>query len=372
MLLIKNGRVHIGNGEIIDNADILIEGKKIKYIGINLKAENCKIINAENMEVFPGFIDTHNTIGCKDRISRYKDNNEDTNPITPYADIKYSFSPYETKMEELYKVGITTICETPGNTNIIGGSMAAFKTWGLNSNTMLLRDKVGMKGSINYTVKNDFGSRHIAPQTRMAAIALLVKEFKTHDMSKDDIITKVLNREIPFFVTVETASEIEALVNALEEFNIKLVIVYAYQADRCIESIKKNGVSVVLADLTNSAKQMYNKTDLYKLSSITQTGSYVSFCLVNGWGPVGKTLYLWDALRFYKAGVPSEEVLKMMTYYPAKMLGIDDVVGTIEKNKDADIVIYSCNPIEYYTARDKYTIINGEIVYEDRGDTNAD
>ena len=78
----------------------------------------------------------------------------------------------------------------------------------------------------------------------------------------------------------------------------------------------------------------------------------------------GKETLLWNAIMFYKNGLASEKVLKMITYNPAKILGVDDKVGSIEVGKDADIVVWSNNPIETYNSRAEAVFINGENIID--------
>lgn len=80
----------------------------------------------------------------------------------------------------------------------------------------------------------------------------------------------------------------------------------------------------------------------------------------------GKESLLWNAILCHKNGIDSEQVLKMTTSIPAKILGIDDKVGSIEVGKDADIVIWSNNPIETYAAKVEATFINGKNILNAR------
>lgn len=376
MLVIKNGKVHVGNGEVLENHDVLINNGIIEKVGKNLDLEGGKTIDAQGKEIFPGFIDPVSSYGCTDITFRVKDNDEISNPITPNAKIKYAFNHGEILLEELYKIGITSIGAAPGNLNIIGGQMAVYKTWGKNSIKMLVREPVGLKGAVTHSVRETYGKRNVLPMTRMGIFGelegLLEESYRKLANGEDEesidtkeIVKRVLKKEIPLFITANTASEINALLNIVEGYDLDLVICGAYQADRCIEYIKGENISIVVGEQTDLTARNYNNTDLYKISQLQKEGNLVSFSLTSNYGPEGKVKYLWNAIEFYKAGVESEDVVKMMTINPAKMLGIDDVLGTIEEGKQADIVIYSNNPIEYYNSKALYTIVGGEIIYQE-------
>ncbi|NLW23379.1 MAG: amidohydrolase family protein [Tissierellia bacterium] len=382
MLLIKNGTVHVGNGKVLENHDILIKNGKISRIGKGLDCQEAKIIDAQYKHVFPGFIDPVSSYGCTDITFSLKDHDEISNPVTPELKIKYAFNHGEILVEELYKVGITSIGAAPGNKNIIGGQMAAYRTWGLNSGKMLMKEPVGLKGSVIRNVKETYGKRNISPMTRMGIFNELEKflsfnekesqgevDWKTAEIR--GILTKLLEKEIPLFITANTSTEINALLDVTKEYDINLVIVGAYQAHRCLESIKERNISVVIGEQTDYTAKNYNDTDLYRIAQLQKEGNLVSFTLTSNYGPEGKIKYLWNAIEFYKVGVDSEEIVKMMTSNPAKMLGIDDILGTIEEGKLADLVIYSNNPIEYYKSKPLYTIVGGEIVYQEGSGENA-
>ena len=125
MYLIKNATVHIGNGTVLQQSDVLVEGKVIKEVGKDLSAEGAEVIDASGCEVFPGFIDPVSSIGAMGIPGRYLDNNEATNPITPEMNLRYSMDPDEVNRQEFYKSGITTVGLSPTNNNIMGGQIAS-------------------------------------------------------------------------------------------------------------------------------------------------------------------------------------------------------------------------------------------------------
>lgn len=364
MLLIKNGTIHIGSGEVIEKADVLVKGGKIIKVDKNIIEDDAEVIDAEGMDVFPGFIDPTNSTGSIDKTFDAKDTDEDSNPVSIVCDIKYAFNPDEVMMEELYKVGITAVGATPGSHNVIGGKMAAFKTYGYNVNKMLIKEFVGLKGSVNCDVKAAYGKRNIL-KTKMGIFALIIDVLRNEkEGPQKEIIDKVLNREVPLFITANTKAEIDAIINAVKDFNINLVLCNAYQAEKCIDSIKEVNASVIMGEQVYLSKNVYNNIDLSKLVEMKTDKNNISYTITGGYGPSGKIKYLWNAIRLFQSGIDAEEVVKMMTLYPAKILGIDNVTGSVEVGKDADIVIYSNNPIKYYDARNKYTIINGEVIYK--------
>lgn len=367
MLLIKNGTVHTGY-DVYENCDILIKDDKIYEIKNNINAEDAEVINASGMHVYAGFIDPINNTGSMDKTYRMKDTDECSNPVSINTDIKYAFNPDEIMMEELYKTGITCIGSTPGNTNVISGKMAAFRTYGFNTNKMLVKEFVGLKGSVTNAVKEKYGKKNMMPSTKMGIFSMLYDALKSCEGEEESVIDKVLNKEVPLFITANTKAEIQALINVVKDYDINLVICNAYQAQSCIELIKSVNASVIMGEQVYLSKNVYNEIDLSKLIDMKTGKNYVGFTVTGDYGPSGKVKYLWNAARLFQSGIDECEVLKMMTIYPAEMLGVGNILGTIETGKEADITIYSNNPIKYYDARCNYTIIQGKVVY--RGGLN--
>lgn len=375
MILIKNGLIHVGNGQVLRNKDVLIENNIIKKIDENIELnEEATIIDARGMEVFPGFIDPVSSIGTLDMHFSYTDNEERSNPITPEMNIRYGFNFDQMEIQELYKVGITSIGASPSNSNVMGGQMAVFKTHAKNSNKALVRERVALKCSVTNLVKSTFGEKGMMPKTKMGIFYLLdstLKKAQDYDGSQYDkqmeVLKKVLNKEMKLFITANTKSEIDALINVLEKYDVDFVICNAYEAHRSIEKIKQNKAGIVIGDLVYLSKLINMGTDLKALGNLIKDGHSVSLTMIPETYGSGREEYLWNAIELYKAGVCSEDVISMMTLQAAEMLNVSEVIGSIEEGKEADISIFTKNPIELYDAQVAYSIIGGEIVFQGIG-----
>lgn len=365
-MLIKNATVHIGNGEIRGNSDVLIKSGKIARIGQDLNSEEeGRILDAEGLHLFPGFIDPMSSIGSMDKSYRIKDTDEFSKPVTPLADVRYAFNPDEIMLEELYKVGITAIGAAPGNANVIGGKMAAFRTWGHNVNKMLIRDFTGLKGSVSHNVKSTYGSRNVL-KTRMGIFRELKKFLGSGaEGPHHEVLRPVLRGEVPLFITANTKAEIDALIHIVRDYPIRLVICNAYQAQHCAEGIRSIDASLIMGEQVYLSKNVYNDIDLAVFGGLKTRNNHLSFTISGDWGPSGRVKYLWNAIRFFQAGLDAEEVVRLMTSEPAALLGIEDRVGQVAEGLDADLVLYTSHPVKFYDARVRCTLIQGEIVYEE-------
>lgn len=380
MMLIKNAMIHVGNGEILKDHDILIEDGIIKKVGKNIDKKDAKIIDASGKEVFPGFIEPMTSMGCVDFSSSFSDHEERSNPITPEMNIKYAFNPEEMELQTLYKRGVTSIGAIPGNSNIVGGQMAVFKTYGISPKKMLVKECVGLKCSVVGNIVETYGEKDMFPQTKMGifnALKRILREAQEYmdkgekvekKDEKNEIFGRVLTKEIPLFVAANTKQEIQSLIDVTKDYDIELVIYSGYQSDRCIEDIKLAGASLILGNLLDSSTQIYNDTEISKIKELIDDGVLVGISSSSSRALGDRETFLWNAIELYKAGIDSEKVVEIVTLNHAKLLGVADKIGSIEEGKEADIVIYTKNPIEYYDARITQTFIRGDIVYADGGE----
>ncbi|MFR5598080.1 MAG: hypothetical protein ACLTJB_00045 [Holdemania filiformis] len=161
MILLKNGCVHNGRGQV-STTDLLIDGGKIVKIGEHLEAAGADVIDAAGMHVFPGFIDPLSDWGIlgpgREIRGNANDNDERSDVFTPQLDVKYAFNGRGITRQQIYAFGITAVGVAPSNNNVFGGQMAAFEVHGVNPMKMLIREKVGMKASVTEAVKEAYGS----------------------------------------------------------------------------------------------------------------------------------------------------------------------------------------------------------------------
>ena len=370
MIILKNGNVHIGNGEVFNNIDIMIEDNIIKNIGKNLESNNAQIIDVTGKEVFPGFIDPLSSIGAMGLPTSYMDNQEATNTLTPELNIRYSVDPDEISMQKFYLGGITTIGLSPTNSNVMGGQIAVFKTPAFKYSERYLREKVALKCSVTDSVRDTYGKKDILPKTKMGVFNILENALHSISVTKEEdyddkqkVVKKVIDGELPIFIAATTKHEMEGLIHLLKQYeNVKYYVTDAFEYDRCVDDLAKNAQGVIFGNVTNlSATGRYN-VDLSKVQTLLDNNKLVSFTTTAKGYSEGREVYLWGAIEMYKAGIEAEDIVKMMTSYPAKMLGVDDVIGTIEEGKHADIVVYSNNPIKTYDARVEVCIVNGRSV----------
>lgn len=380
MMIIKNGRVHNGLGSV-EQADILIQNGKIVQIGKALEAADAEVIDASGKEVFPGFIDPLSDWGIlgpgREIRGNANDNDERSDVFTPQLDVVYAFNGRGISRQQIYAFGITAVGVAPSNNNLFGGQMAAFEVLGVNPMKMVLKEKTGMKASVTESLKEAYGQRNLAPMTKMGIFAMLREKLqaardynpedeKTERNEKLAALKKVVNKEMPLFVSCNTPTEIESVLKATEGYDLNLVFCGGYGVNASLQALAEKKCGLIVANPANGFNKYTRNTDYAGIAELARQGLTVAFCASDsGFG--GREDLLWSALEMEKAIHEPETVLSMLTINAARLLGIDELTGSLEAGKRADLVLWSANPITSYKGAVEMTVMNGQIVYR-KGD----
>lgn len=383
MIFIKNGTINTITNGIVEE-DIIIENGKIVAIGKNLDVpSDAQVIDAGGKFVFPGFIDAHTHLGLWEDGMGFEgaDGNEETDPITPHLNPIDGINPMDNTFKEAVQGGITAVCTTPGSANVMGGQCIAIKTFGRRIDKMVIKNPVASKIAFGENPKSCYGRDEKMPQTRMAIAALLRENLKKaeeyldemdlymehedHDKPEYDIrmesLLPVLKGEVPFKVHAHRADDIFTAIRIAKEFDLKLTLDHCTEGHLIAEDLVEEGYPVIVGpSLTEKSKIELRNLTFDTAGILSNAG--LDICLMTD-HPVIPVQYLpLCAGIAVKHGMKKEKALEAITINPAKTLGIDDAVGSIEVGKDADIVIWDGCPLEIQS-NVLHTIIDGKLVY---------
>jgi len=389
MLLIRNGKILTMTGVDYDNGYVLIDEGKIIEVGEGKKSfrgkKDLDIIDAEGKYVLPGFIDAHCHIGMwEDAIGfEGEDGNEMTDPVTPQLRAIDGVYHLDRCFREALENGITTVVTGPGSANVIGGQFAALKTYGRRIEEMVIKEPVAVKVAFGENPKTVYNERKQAPSTRMATAAILreslmkAKEYmelwddynndkENVDKPEYDIkmeaLVKVLRREIPIKAHAHRADDILTAIRIAKEFDIRLTIEHCTEGHLIKDILLEEGVSAIVGPmLTDRSKVELRNMSVKTPGILSKAGVKTAIMTDHPCVPI-QYLSLCAALAV-REGMDEKEALKAITINAAELTEIDKRVGSIEKGKDADIIIMDGHPLEFRT-RVVTTIINGQVVYE--------
>ncbi|SFK24006.1 Imidazolonepropionase [Halobacillus dabanensis] len=353
---IKNGYVHIVDGKIYDY------GKDIKL------PEQAEYIDGKGLDLYPGFIDVHTHLGLYDEGTGWagSDANETIEAITPHLRAIDGAHPLDPAFFSARKAGVTTAHIMPGSANMIGGTTSVIKTVGHTINHMILRQTAGLKLALGENPKRIHSQSKNASITRLGIMGTLRETF--YAAMKDPEpnlrvkpILQALNKEIPVRIHAHRADDIITALRFADEFDLDLRIEHCTEGHLIADELAGRDLQVSVGPtFTRASKiELRNKTwQTYKV--LHDYGIRVSITTDHPYTPI-QYLNICAALAA-REGLDIEDALRGITITPAKNLGVDDRVGSIEKGKDADLVLWSGHPFEYLS-KPIWTMIDGKMVY---------
>lgn len=380
MVGIIGGTIHDGVRRDPYRADILIENGKIKAIGENLSMpEGTKIIDAEGLFVYPGFVEAHCHLGLDGYGIGYEgqDYNEMNDITAPQLRAVDSFNPLDPSVKEAARAGVTTVMTGPGSANVLGGTFIAVKTRGCRVERMLVKDPAAMKCAFGENPKRCYRDKNNSARMSTAA-KLREMLFKARDYMErkeaagDDVLRRpafdmklealipVLKKEIPLKAHAHQADDIFTAIRIAREFDVKLTLEHCTEGHLVAQELAKEPYPMAVGpSLTHASKfELRNKT-FETPGILAAAGCQVSIITDS---PVIPQQYLpLCAGLAVKAGMDEFEALKAITIHPARHIGIEDRVGSLEVGKDGDVVIADGSPLLSET-RILKVLIEGEEV----------
>ena len=368
----------------IDNGFVRIKKNLIEETGEMSALKNTKnekILDVHGAWVMPGLIESHAHIGITEEKWGVigDDSNEQTNPSTATLRAIDGINPMDPAFHDAIEAGITSVMAGPGSANVIGGQFVFMKTQGRCIDNMIVKFPAALKVAFGENPKTTYGDQNIYPSTRMGIAAMLrntlhqavqyKKNKESGNITAENFEMEpwipVLNKEIPLKAHAHRADDILTAIRIAREFDVDITIDHGTESHLIVDEIKKSGFPVIAGtDLTSRSKLEVQYMD-FKTSGILQEAG-ILFSITTD-HPVALIQYLpLCAGLAVKHGLPMEEGLKALTIYPARICRVDDRVGSLKRGKDADIAIFSGNPMEIFT-KTLYTIIDGEIIYDSQG-----
>lgn len=378
MYVIKNALVYTMADAGVVKADILVENGKIAAIGENLSAET--VIDAAGKVVTPGFVDAHSHIGgIADLTPLGEDLNEITNPLTPELDAYYGINPKDKCFGYAIEQGITTSCLIPGSANVVCGWGMAYKSAGEHR---LIKDPVALKAAMGINPKGCYAAKKMAPMTRMAIANLMkkylrdVKDYMAKKAAAGDDATKlppydlglehgipVIEKKIPLKVH-SYMHDMMTLLEIAKEFDILVTMDHAQGASDFADELADPHVKGVVFGPT--CEPLFpgegGKLDYECCKMLDDRGVNVA---VMTDGPVTAiNMLLYEIGEAVRKGMDPVRALGMVTVNAARILGIEDRVGSLAVGMDADILVWSALPSLAADAVLERVIIDGKTIFE--------
>lgn len=382
-ILIKNATVWTNEKEgVLQNADVLIKDGKIAAVGKNLSANGARVIDGTGKHVTAGIIDEHSHIAAASI-------NEGGQSVTAEVRIGDNLNPDDINIYRQLSGGVTTSHILHGSANVIGGQTQLIKLrWGANAEDLKFKNWTGqIKFALGENVKRSSStSGNIRyPDTRMGVEQVLVDAFtrahdyqnawKEYNAAKDkkgltpprrdlelEALVEILNDKryitCHSYVQSEILGSIEVAKRLGYRYNTFTHILEGYKV---ADKMKEHGSNASTFSDWWAYKMEVQDAIPYNAAIMHKMGLNVA---INSDDAEMARRLNQEAAKIVKyGGVTEEEALKMVTLNPAKMLHVDDRVGSLKAGKDADVVVWSDHPLSIY-AKSLYTIVDGTVYFD--------
>ncbi len=380
-IAVRGETVYTMAGQPIRDGVVLIRGGKIERVGAASEVKipaGVKTLRAK--VVTPGLIDARTVVGLAGHLNQPHDQMqlELSAAIQPELRAIDAYNARERLVEWLRRFGVTTIHTGHAPGALISGQTMIVKTYGDEVDDATIVPSAMVAATLGNA---GFGQSGKSPGTRAKQISMLRAEFlkaREYDTkqttAKEDqkpardlrleTLARVLKREIPLLVNAHRAQDIISALRLAKEFNLSIVLDGAAESYLVMDEIKAAGVPVIIHPTMYRASDETENLSMETASKLRKAG--ITVALQSGYETyVPKTrVVLFEAAVAAANGLSFEEALATVTTDAARILGINNRVGSIEKGKDADLALFDGDPFEYAT-HVTGVIINGQIVSEE-------
>ena len=381
---IVGGYVVPVDGDPIEGGTVLIEDGKIVAVGTEADVdvpEDAELIDAAGTWVLPGFIDAHAHLGVHEEGEGWSGN--DTNEMTDPNGARFravdGIDPYEVGFDDALAGGVTSVVIKPGSGNPIGGQAIGVKTWGRTAFDIVFAESVSVKSALGENPKRVYGDKGKTPSTRLGVASVIREAFtsarnyaaqREHartegkpfdvDLGKETL-AKVLDGELFWDQHVHRADDIVTAIRLADEFGYKLVINHGTEGHLIADLLAEREIPVILGPLfTTRAKVELRNRTLRSPGILARAGVKIAITTDHPVIPINFLVY--QAALAVKDGLDPDAALRALTVNPASILNLDSHVGSLKPGLDADVVIWSGDPLDVMN-RAMRVFVRGKDVY---------
>jgi imidazolonepropionase-like amidohydrolase len=398
-IAITGGHVVPIDSDPIDGGTILLTDGRIAAVeGPGFKPPpGTEFIDASGKWVLPGFIDAHAHLGVHEEGEGWagSDTNEMTGPVMAAVRALDAINPADEGFRDAVTGGVLAVNINPGSGNPIGGQTVAVRCWGAVVDDMVLREPAGLKSALGENPKRVYGERKETPSTRLGTAAVirsafveasnyLAKQTASENQSSErpgvterdlklEALGRVLRGEIPWRQHCHRADDIATAMRIAAEFGYRLVIDHGTEAYLLADKIAAAGIPVVIGPLfTSRSKVELRNRSLANPGKLAKAGVEISITTDHPVVPINFLIH--QATLAVKEGLDPVTALRAVTINPARIIGVDDRLGSLAVGKDADLVIWSGDPLDVMSRAERAYIGGREVYrydYESRSPVHA-
>ena len=384
-MLIIHAKIHTMAGRTIEDGSVRINGSAFESVvdGLLAAEKDEQVLDAKGADVYPGFVDAHTHLGMWEDAMTFEgdDGNEETDPVAPQLRAIDAVNPMDRCFSEAVAAGVTSVVTGPGSANPIGGQLAALKTYGRRIDDMVLKAPVAIKMALGENPKTVYHGKNESPSTRMATAALIREQlFKAKRYQEDlersrtdkdadppeydmkcESLLPALRGETEVHFHAHRADDIYTAIRIAKECHLNYGSVHGTEGHLIAEDLKAEHARVLSGPFFTDRCKPELKNQTPACPGILSSHGILTAIITDH--PVIPIQYLpMCAALAVREGMDHEEALKAITINPAKICGLDSRIGSIERGKDADLVIFREDPLSL-TAKPEMVIVGGRVAY---------
>jgi len=378
VIAIINAVIHVGNGQVIENGMIVFGNGKILDVKPTAPITDVQVIDAKGKHIYPGIIASSTNLGLVEvGAVRATADYSELGEMNPNIHALYAYNTDSKIINTLRSNGILLANIVPEGGTISGSSSvvqldawnwedAAYKTDnGIHYNMPVLSNRPSQFRRSTTTPEEILkqGLERIENTRKFFREAKAYNSQPVHSIVnlKFEAVKGLYDRSQTFFVHCDLVKEMMMAIDLAKEFNFKLVIVGGTDSWIIADLLKQNDVAVILTEPHSSPATDDDGVDQpYKIGAALQkAGVLFTICQDGGDGFWRQRNLPFQAGTMAAYGLTKEQALSSITLNAAKILGVDDKTGSLEKGKDANIVISEGDILDMRTCKITQAFIQG-------------
>lgn len=388
-IALVGGTIHPVSGPDVAQGTILFQKGKIVAVASKMQLPaGTIVIDCKGKHIYPGLFDADTEIGLVEVMAvRATVDYAETGTINPNVRARAAFNPDSEWIPVTRSNGVLTCVSTPLG-GLISGLGSAMSMDGWTWEEMTLRGETGLYVNwppmldVQISRLDDIGpiersrSKVLDQLTAVfndaRAYAKLRAARKAQNQAPPDFdarweaMLSVLDRKTPLFVRADDLRQITSAVAFARKENVKLVIVGGYHAADCAELLKSEDVPVVVKGVQRLPRHRGDAYDAAFTLPLRLHEAGVKFCISSSDRMANIRNVPYHAAAAAAYGLPVEEALKAVTLYPAQIVGVADRIGSLERGKDATLIVTTGDPLEIATHVTAAYIGGREVDLNDR------
>lgn len=367
----------------IDNGAIVLREGKIAQWGPadEIDSAGAEVVDVSGSHITPGLFESHGHVGVHEDGEAWAgdDTNESIRPNGAALRALDAINPADVGFKDALRGGVTAALIKPGSANPIGGRTAAVKTWGHIVDEMLISQDLSVKSALGENPKRYFGEQGKAPSNRQGVARELREAFtaaqnyranraqaQTEGKPFDrdlalETLAQVLDGELAWDQHCHRADDIATAIRLAEEFGYRLIVNHGTEGHLVADYLAAHGIDVIVGPLMTSRSKVELRNRTLATPAVLDAAG-VRIALTTDHPVIPINFLIHEASLAVKEGLSRQTALESLTINPARMFGLDDRIGSLVPGTDADVVVWSGDPLDL-ESRVQRVFVDGREVY---------